>query len=181
VEICGKSIAFAAYPGKEEIYMRWFVKTIIPMAVTAAVTHVLMFMVLGDILLTVSFAMVGEKWAALPYMFFLFAVQVGAILLVWRVRKPRDSEARREYLKALGGEVYSRKADRKVVSRDKTFRAELVAYAVTVFVQMAVEFSVAVIVFAPIAYLIFHIYNRRLWLALHETWADERIRLNPEA
>ena len=159
--------------------MRRFIKAMIPMAVTAATTHILLFMVLGDILLTVSFALVGEKWAALPYMLFLFGVQVGAILPVWWVRKARDSEARREYLKVLGGEVYSRKEDRKLVSRDKTFRAELIAYAVVACVQFFMQFSVAAIVFAPIAYMIFHFFNRRLWLALHEAWADERIRLNP--
>ncbi len=161
--------------------MRRFVKAIIPMAVTAAVTHFVMFLVLGDILFTVACAMVGQKWAALPYTLFLFAVQVGAMLLVWRVRKPRDAEARREYLKLLGSEVYSRKVDRKAVSRDKTYRAELAAYAVVACVQFFMQFSVGAIIYAPIAYLIFHIYNRRLWLSLHETWADERIRLNPEA
>ena len=91
------------------------------------------------------------------------------------------NEDQSEYLKFLGGEVYSRKADRKVVSRDKTFRAELVAYAVVACVQFFMQFSVGAILYAPIAYLIFHIYNRRLWLNLHETWADERIRLNPDA
>lgn len=159
--------------------MRRFVKSIIPMAITAAVTHFLMFLILGDILFTVACALVGQKWASLPYTLFLFAVQVGAMLIVWRVRKPRDSEARREYLNLLGGEVYSRKADRKVVSHDKTFRAELVAYAVTALVQFSVEFSVGALIYAPPAYLIFYIFNRRLWLSLHETWADERIRLNP--
>lgn len=161
--------------------MKRFVKAIIPMAITAAVTHFLMFLILGDILFTVACAMVGQKWAALPYTLFLFMVQVAAVLIVWRIRKPRDSEARREYLNLLGGEVYSRKADRKVVSRDRTFRAELIAYAVTACVQFAMQFSVGVIIYAPLAYLIFHIYNRRLWLNLHETWADERIRLNPNA
>ena len=161
--------------------MRRFVKAIIPMAVTAAVTHFLMYLILGDILYTVACAMVGQKWAALPYTLFLFGVQVAAMLVVWRVRKPRDSEARREYLNLLGGEVYSRKADRKVVSRDKTYRSELVAYAVVACVQFFMQFSVGGILYAPIAYLIFYIYNRRLWLNLHETWADERIRLNPEA
>ena len=161
--------------------MRRFVKAIIPMAVTAAVTHFLMYLILGDILYTVACAMVGQKWAALPYTLFLFGVQVAAMLVVWRVRKPRDSEARRVYLNQLGSEVYSRKADRKVVSRDKTYRAELVAYAVVACVQFFMQFSVGGILYAPIAYLIFYIYNRRLWLNLHETWADERIRLNPEA
>ena len=102
------------------------------------------------------------------------------MLLVWRIRKPRDGEARREYLQELGGEVYSRKADRKAVSRDKTYRAELVAYAVVACVQFFMQFSIGAILYAPLAYLIFHIYNRRLWLNLHETWAGERIRLNPE-
>ena len=161
--------------------MRRFVRSIIPMAITAAVTHFLMFLILGDILFTVACALVGQKWAALPYTLFLFLLQVGAILIVWRVRKPRDSEARREYLNLLGGEVYSRKADRKVVSRDRTFRAELLAYAVVACVQFFMQFSIGAIIYAPIAYLIFHIYNRRLWLNLHETWAGERIRLNPEA
>lgn len=110
-------------------------------------------MILGDILFIVACALVGQKWAALPYTLFLFAVQVGAILIVWRIRKPRDSEARREYLNLLGGEVYSRKADRKVVSHDKTFRAELVAYAVTAPVQFSVEFSVGALIHAPPAYL----------------------------
>ncbi len=160
--------------------MKQFVKAIIPMAVTAAVTQFVMFLILGDILFTVACALVGQKWAAIPYTLFLFAVQMAAILIVWRVRKPRDAEARREYLNLLGDEVYSRKADRKVVSRDKTYRTELIAYAVTALVQFAMAFSVAVILYAPLAYLIFHIYNRRLWLSLHETWADERIRLNPE-
>ena len=149
------------------------------MALTAVVTHFLMFLILGDILFTIACALVGQKWAALPYTLFLFIVQVGAILIVWRIRKPRDAEARREYLNLLGGEVYSHKADRKVVSRDKTYRAELVAYAVTACVQFAMQFSVGVILYAPLAYLIFHIFNRRLWLNLHETWASERIRLNP--
>lgn len=161
--------------------MRRFVKAIIPMAVTAAVTHFLMFLILGDILFTVACAMVGQKWAALPYTLFLFAVQVVAVLIVWRVRKPRDSEARREYLNQLGSEVYSRKADRKVVSRDKTYRAELAAYAVIACIQFATQFSIGVILYAPLAYLIFHVYNRCLWLSLHETWANERIRLNPDA
>lgn len=161
--------------------MRRFVKAVIPMAVTAVVTHIVLFMVLGDILLTVAFGMVGEKWAMIPYTLFFFAAQVGAVLIVWRVRKPRDAEARREYLNLLGGEVYSRKADRKAVSRDKSYRAELVAYAVVACVQFFMQFSVGAIIYAPLAYLIFHIYNRRLWLNLHETWADERIRLNPEA
>ena len=84
--------------------MRRFVRSIIPMAITAAVTHFLMFLILGDILFTVACALVGQKWAALPYTLFLFLLQVGAILIVWRVRKPRDSEARREYLNLLGGE-----------------------------------------------------------------------------
>ena len=75
--------------------MRRFVRSIIPMAITAAVTHFLMFLILGDILFTVACALVGQKWAALPYTLFLFLLQVGAILIVWRVRKPRDSEARR--------------------------------------------------------------------------------------
>ncbi len=161
--------------------MRRFVKAIIPMAVTAAVTHFLMFLILGDILYTVACAMVGQKWAALPYTLFLFGVQVVAMLVVWRVRKPRDTEARRVYLSELGSEVYSRKADRKVVSRDKTYRAELLAYAVVACVQFFMQFSVGGIIYAPIAYLVFHIYNRRLWLNLHESWADERIRLNPDA
>ena len=149
------------------------------MAVTAAVTHFLLFLILGDILLTLACALVGEKWAVIPYTLFFFAVQVAAILLVWRIRKPRDSEARREYLNALGSEVYSRKADRKLVSRDRVYRAELLAYAVSACVQFFMQFSVGVIIYAPLAYLIFHIFNRRLWLNLHETWADERIRLNP--
>ena len=72
--------------------MRRFVRSIIPMAITAAVTHFLMFLILGDILFTVACALVGQKWAALPYTLFLFLLQVGAILIVWRVRKPRDSE-----------------------------------------------------------------------------------------
>ena len=159
--------------------MRRFLNALWPMALTAIVTHIVMVMVLGGILFTVASAMVGEKYAMLPYTLFIFAVQVGAVLVVWWVRKPRDGEARREYLKELGGEVYSRKADRKVVSRDKTFRAELVAYAVVACVQFFMQFSVGAILYAPLAYLIFHIYNRRLWLNLHETWADERIRLNP--
>ena len=159
--------------------MKAFVKAIIPMAVTAAVTHFLLFLILGDILLTLACALVGEKWAVIPYTLFFFAVQVAAILLVWRIRKPRDSEARREYLNALGSEVYTRKADRKLVSRDRVYRAELLAYAVTACVQFFMQFSVGVIIYAPLAYLIFHIFNRRLWLNLHETWADERIRLNP--
>ena len=160
--------------------MRRFIKAMIPMAVTAAVTHFLLFLILGDILFTVACAMVGQKYAMIPYTLFFFAVQVAAILIVWRVRKPRDGEARREYLNLLGGEVYSRSADRKVVTHDKTFRAELVAYAVVACVQFFMQFSIGAIIYAPLAYLIFHIYNRRLWLNLHETWADERIRLNPE-
>ena len=161
--------------------MKRFVNALWPMALTAAVTHFLLFLILGDILLTVACAMVGQKYAMIPYTLFFFAVQVAAILIVWRVRKPRDSEARREYLKLLGGEVYSRKADRKLISRDKTYRAELTAYAVVACVQFFMQFSIGVIIYAPLAYLIFHIYNRRLWLNLHETWADERIRLNPGA
>ena len=160
--------------------MKRFIHSIIPMAVTAAVTHFLLFLILGDILFTVACALVGQKWAILPYTLFMFAVEVGAMLLVWRIRKPRDGEARREYLQELGGEVYSRKADRKAVSRDKTYRAELVAYAVVACVQFFMQFSIGAILYAPLAYLIFHIYNRRLWLNLHETWAGERIRLNPE-
>ena len=159
--------------------MRRFVNALWPMALTAAVTHFLLFLILGDILLTVACAMVGQKYAMIPYTLFFFAVQVAAILVVWRVRKPRDSEARREYLRLLGGEVYSRKADRKVVSRDKTFRAELIAYAVVALVQFSSAFSLAVIIYGPIAYVIFHIFNRNLWLRLHKTWAEERIRLNP--
>ena len=159
--------------------MRRFVQAIWPMALTAAVTHFLLFLILGDILFTVACAMVGQKYAMLPYTLFFFAVQVAAILIVWRIRKPRDSEARRAYLHELGGEVYSRKADRKAVSRDKTYRTELVAYAVVACVQFFMQFSVGAIIYAPLAYLIFHIFNRRLWLNLHETWADERIRLNP--
>ena len=161
--------------------MKRFIHSIIPMAVTAAVTHFLLFLILGDILFTVACALVGQKWAIIPYTLFMFAVEVGAMLLVWRIRKPRDGEARREYLQELGGEVYSRKADRKAVSRDKTYRAELVAYAVVACVQFFMQFSIGAIIYAPIAYLIFHIYNRRLWLNLHETWAGERIRLNPDA
>ena len=160
--------------------MKRFLKAILPMAVTAVVTHVLMAMILGDILLTVSFALVGETWAILPYAFLLFGVQIGAVLIVWRIRKPRDSVARREYLDALGSEVYSREADRKVVFHDKMFRAELVAYALSALIQFSVEFGLAAIIFVPLGYLIFHLYNRRLWLNLHETWADERIRLKPE-
>ncbi len=159
--------------------MKRFLKTILPMAVTAVVTHVLMAMILRDILLTVSFALVGETWAILPYAFLLFAVQIGAMMIVWRVRKPRDSVARRAYLEALGSEVYSRDVDRKVVFHDKTFRTELVAYAVIALIQFAVEFGLLAILFAPMAYAIFHIYNRHLWLSLHETWADERIRMKP--
>ena len=159
--------------------MRRFIKAMIPMAVTAAVTHFLLFLILGDILFTVACAMVGQKYAMIPYTLFFFAVQVGAILPVWWVRKARDSEARREYLKVLGGEVYSRKEDRKLVSHDKTFRAELIAYAVVACVQFFMQFSIGAVIYAPLAYLIFHIFNRRLWLALHEAWADERIRLNP--
>ena len=159
--------------------MKRFFKALVPMAFTAFMTHLVLFLILGDILLTVAFALVGEKLAVLPYALFLFATQVGAMMIVWRVRKPRDAEARREYLKELGGEVYSRKADRKAVSRDKTYRAELVAYAVTALVQFALQFSVATVLIAPIAYLIFHVFNRRLWLNLHQTWADERMRLNP--
>ena len=161
--------------------MKRFLQAIWPMALTAAVTHFLLFLILGDILFTVACALVGQKWALIPYTLFMFAVQVGATLIVWRVRKPRDSEARREYLNLLGGEVYSRKADRKVISHDKTFRAELWAYAVVACVQFFMQFSVGAIIYAPMAYLIFHIFNRRLWLNLHETWADERIRLNPNA
>ena len=161
--------------------MKRFIHSIIPMAVTAAVTHFLLFLILGDILFTVACALVGQKWAIIPYTLFMFAVEVGAMLLVWRIRKPRDGEARREYLQELGGEVYSRKTDRKAVSRDKTYRAELVAYAVVACVQFFMQFSIGAIIYAPIAYLIFHIYNRRLWLNLHETWAGERIRLNPDA
>ena len=160
--------------------MKRFIHSIIPMAVTAAVTHFLLFLILGDILFTVACALVGQKWAIIPYTLFMFAVEVGAMLLVWRIRKPRDGEARREYLQELGGEVYSLKADRKAVSRDKTYRAELVAYAVVACVQFFMQFSIGAILYAPLAYLIFHIYNRRLWLNLHETWAGERIRLNPE-
>ena len=160
--------------------MKRFIHSIIPMAVTAAVTHFLLFLILGDILFTVACALVGQKWAIIPYTLFMFAVEVGAMLLVWRIRKPRDGEARRAYLQELGGEVYSRKADRKAVSRDKTYRAELVAYAVVACVQFFMQFSIGAILYAPLAYLIFHIYNRRLWLNLHETWAGERIRLNPE-
>ena len=160
--------------------MKRFVKAIIPMAVTAVVTQFVTSLILGDILFTVACALVGQKWAALPYTLFIFVLQVGATLIVWRVHKPRDAEARREYLNLLGSDVYSRKDDRKVVSRDKTYRTELIAYAVTACVQFAMQFSVGVILYAPLAYLIFHIFNRRLWLALHETWADERIRLNPE-
>ena len=159
--------------------MRRFLNALWPMALTAIVTHIMMVMVLGGILFTVASAMVGQKYAMLPYTLFIFAVQVGAVLVVWRVRKPRDAEARRLYLNELGGEVYDRKADRKAVSRDKTYRAELVAYAVTALVQFALQFSVATVLIAPIAYLIFHVFNRRLWLNLHQTWADERMRLNP--
>lgn len=166
-------------PPRRRYDMKRFLKAILPLAVTAVVTHVLMAMILGDILLTVSFALVGETWAILPYAFFLFAVQIGAVMIVWRVRKPRDSAARREYLDALGSEVYSRDADRKVVFRDKTFRAELIAYAVIALIQFTVEFGLAAILFAPLGYAIFHIYNRALWLNLHETWADERIRMKP--
>ena len=85
--------------------MRRFVNALWPMALTAIVTHIVMVMVLGGILFTVASAMVGEKYAMLPYTLFIFAVQVGAVLVVWWVRKPRDAEARREYLKELGGEV----------------------------------------------------------------------------
>ena len=159
--------------------MRRFLNALWPMALTAIVTHIVMVMVLGGILYTVACAMVGEKLAMIPYTLLIFAVQVGAVLVVWWVRKPRDGEARREYLRLLGGEVYSRKADRKVVSGDKTFRAELIAYAVVAGVQFFLQFSIGAIIYAPLAYLIFRIYNRRLWLNLHETWADERIRLNP--
>ena len=161
--------------------MKRFLQAIWPMALTAAVTHFLLFLILGDILFTVACALVGQKWALIPYTLFFFAVHVGATLIVWRVRKPRDSEARREYLNLLGGEVYSRKADRKVISHDKTFRAELWAYAVVACVQFFMQFSVGAIIYAPMAYLIFHNFNRRLWLNLHETWADERIRMNPNA
>ena len=161
--------------------MRRFLNALWPMALTAIVTHIVMVMVLGGILFTVASAMVGEKYAMLPYTLFIFAVQVGAVLVVWWVRKPRDAEARREYLKELGGEIYSRKADRKVVSRDKTYRAELIAYAVVALVQFSSAFSVAVIIYGPIAYLIFHVFNRWLWMKLHKTWAGERMRLNPDA
>lgn len=160
--------------------MKRFVRSLVPMAVVAVVTHVVMFLVLNDILLTLSFAIAGERWAALPYQLLVLGVQIGAVLVVWRVRKPRDSEARRLYLNELGAEPYSRKADRRCVSHDRTYRAELLAYAVTVFVQFTVEFNIlSAILFSPIAYGVFHVYNRRLWLNLHETWAAERIRLNP--
>ena len=159
--------------------MRRFLNALWPMALTALVTHFLLFLILGDILFTVACAMVGQKYAMIPYTLFFFAVQVAAMLIVWRIRKPRDSEARREYLNLLGSDAYSRKDDRKVVSRDKNYRAELLAYAVVACVQFFMQFSVGAILYAPLAYLIFHIYNRRLWLNLHETWADERIRLNP--
>ena len=159
--------------------MKRFFNALWPMAVAAIVTHIVMVMVLGGILYTVACAMVGQKYAMLPYSLFIFAVQVGAILIVWWVRKPRDAEARREYLKELGGEVYVRKTDRRLVSRDKTFRAELIAYAVTALVQISSAFSIGVIIYGPIAYVIFHIFNRWLWMKLHRTWADERMRLNP--
>ena len=161
--------------------MRRFLNALWPMALTALMTHFLLFLILGDILFTVACAMVGQKYAMIPYTLFFFAVQVAAILIVWRVRKPRDNEARREYLNLLGGEVYDRRADRKLVTWDKTYRAELTAYAVVASVQFFMQFSIGAIIYAPLAYLIFHIYNRRLWLNLHETWADERIRLNPGA
>ena len=159
--------------------MRRFLNALWPMALTAIVTHIVMVMVLGGILYTVACAMVGEKLAMLPYTLLIFAVQVGAVLVVWWVRKPRDGEARRLYLTELGGEVYDRRADRKLVSRDKVYRAELIAYAVVALVQFSSAFSLAVIIYGPIAYVIFHIFNRNLWLRLHKTWAEERIRLNP--
>ncbi len=31
----------------------------------------------------------------------------------------------------------------------------------------------------PIMYATFHIYDRRLWYKLHRSWADGRMRLNP--
>ena len=162
--------------------MKRFVKALIPMAVAAAVMYFLLGLILSDILYTVACALVGQEWASLHFILMILAAYIAVQLVSHRIQKTRQPEERRAYLEVLGGEVYDRKTDRKRVSRDKLYRAELIAYAVVAFVQCTATFNViSAVVVAPVMYAVFHIYNRRLWLNLHETWADERIRLNPNA
>ncbi len=160
--------------------MRRFMKAVLPMAAVAVATYFLMAIILSNILFTAACALVGQKLAQLPYILSILAVYAAAQLIAHRVRKLRDSEERREYLAVLGSDVYDRRADRRLVSRDGLYRAELVAYALVCLVQCATTFGVlSAVLVAPILYAIFHVYNRRLWLSLHKTWANERMRLNP--
>ena len=161
-----------------------FIKTIIPMTVTALVSHLLWAMLLDYLFISVAYSLVGDRgmlWVNIIQIILTLVGQVGAVMIVWRVRKPVNAVERRAYLQELEGNVYDRKADRELVARDKTFRTELWVYALLAYIQLTLELNfILAAILTPIGMVAFYFYNRRLWTRIHEAWAHERIRLNPE-
>ncbi len=160
--------------------MRKFLPSLGYMLAIAASVYFLLIIFLSDVLLTVSYAIAGETFAVIPWLILLLLCNIGVMLVFWTFIKRQDGTAKREYLAVLGGEVYDRATDGKRISADKQYRVELLAYAVVATLQIMLTFGILYwpICF-PIMYATFHIYDRRLWYKLHKSWADGRMRLNP--
>ncbi len=160
--------------------MRRLLPTLGTMLAIAASAYFLLYIIFKNVLLTVACAMVGQEHAFLPWLIFMTIFYIAIMLGAWTVIKGRDGTAKREYLASLGSAVYDRRTDGKLISHDKQYRAELLAYAVIVSLQILLSFGLFYWIFCfPVMYGAFHVYNRLLWRRLHRSWAEGRMRLNP--
>ncbi len=160
--------------------MKRFWNAFWPMVSVGACCWVILGILLRDMLLTIALLIGGETYYFLPWILLIAAFCSAVTMVTHRIQKSRDGTAKREYLIALGGEVYDPHTDAKAISRDPNYRAELAAYAVVATLEIALTLHIIYwpIIF-PLMFIAFWVFDRRLWRRYHSAWAEGRLHLNP--
>lgn len=159
------------------------------MLLAAALSIFLFRMFVYDLFVTVSAAILQPFFEDREHMQWIFLVMVPLTVLFfslisnisWRVHKIRNEQEKRAYLQTLGANRFDRAKEKEALKKDRGFRAELISYAIVAVLESAFTFNFLIAVLtAPLLFLIFWLIDKKLWLDLRETWAFERIRLNPD-
>ena len=183
--------------------MKSFLRVLLPMVIVAVVLYYVLIIVLSDVLMGVVCALVGEALAPLPHSLLVMGCYLLGQILTQRSIKLRQTAERRAFLDKLGGNVYDRKADRKVILTSRLFQDEITAYTlVTIGTLIAMGYTLitkggiaylivaqgglplyiyclGLIAMFPVLFAAFFLYDLYLWSYLREGWAALRIRLNP--
>lgn len=160
------------------------------MLLAAALAVFLFRMVFYDLFITISSVILQPFFEDRWHLQWNFIVIVPLTVLFfslisvisWRIRKINNDAEKRAYLHTLADARYDRAAEKAQLKTDKGFHAELIAYAVIAVLQSAFTFNwLFALLTAPLLFLVFYLTDKKLWLDLRETWAANRLRLNPDA